>query len=196
MAGVGIALKGHAVLPRIRQLLPTFHCQLFRYVCPTHSAYPQERSLGMVPRLSRSFQAPQERFHTRASTSPFQPCIDSYRRNRCVRLRHISPVSFPFGPPTATYTPSHSIVERSTQPNSTTTLTTRSSELDRLLNGLPSTRFSLSPSGLLLLNARVYVPDHRPGHGSLRAHSHTAVETRSPYGRSLWFQQDVSTTST
>jgi transposase InsO family protein len=41
-------------------------------------------------------------------------------------------------------------------------------ELDRLLKGLPSTRFSLSPSGPLLLDARVYVPDHRPDQGSLR----------------------------
>ena len=35
-------------------------------------------------------------------------------------------------------------------------------ELDLFTKGTPSTRFSVSPSGLLLLDRRVYVPDHRP----------------------------------
>jgi len=41
-------------------------------------------------------------------------------------------------------------------------------ELDRLHEGLPSSRFSLSSTGLLLLDARVYVPDYRPTRGNLR----------------------------
>ena len=41
-------------------------------------------------------------------------------------------------------------------------------ELDRCLNGNPSLRFSISPSGLLIFDRRVYVPDHRPDRGNLR----------------------------
>ncbi len=41
-------------------------------------------------------------------------------------------------------------------------------ELDLCLKGSPSPHFSLSPSGLLLLDNRVYVPDHRPERGNLR----------------------------
>ena len=41
-------------------------------------------------------------------------------------------------------------------------------ELELCVNGNPSPRFSLSPSGLLLLNRRVYVPDYRPDRGNLR----------------------------
>ena len=41
-------------------------------------------------------------------------------------------------------------------------------ELDRLSQDLPSPRFSLSPTGLLLMDRRVFVPDYRPTRGSLR----------------------------
>ena len=41
-------------------------------------------------------------------------------------------------------------------------------EIDRLSQGLSSPRFSLSPTGLLLMDRRVFVPDYRPTRGSLR----------------------------
>jgi hypothetical protein len=41
-------------------------------------------------------------------------------------------------------------------------------ELECCRDGTPSDRFSLSPSSLLLLDNRVYVPDHHPDTGSLR----------------------------
>ena len=40
-------------------------------------------------------------------------------------------------------------------------------EIDRLSQGLPSPRFSLSPTSLLLMDRRVFVPDYRPTRGSL-----------------------------
>ena len=40
-------------------------------------------------------------------------------------------------------------------------------EFDLCLKGTPSPRFSLSPSGLLLFDHRVYVPDYRPKRGHL-----------------------------
>ena len=43
-------------------------------------------------------------------------------------------------------------------------------KLDLCTKGTPSPRFSTSPSGLLLLDHRVYVPDHRPERGSLHTH--------------------------
>ena len=43
-----------------------------------------------------------------------------------------------------------------------------SREFDLCSKGTPSPRFSLTPSGLLLLDRRVYVPDHRPERGNLR----------------------------
>ena len=44
-------------------------------------------------------------------------------------------------------------------------------ELDHCLQGSPAPRFSLAPSGLLLLDCRVYVPNYRPEQGNL----HTQV---------------------
>ena len=41
-------------------------------------------------------------------------------------------------------------------------------EYDLCSKGTPSPRYALSSSGLLLLNSRVYVPDHRPDRGHLR----------------------------
>ena len=41
-------------------------------------------------------------------------------------------------------------------------------EYDLCVKGSPSLRFSLSPSGLLLKDHRVYVPDYRPERGNLR----------------------------
>ena len=41
-------------------------------------------------------------------------------------------------------------------------------ELDRCLRGSPSPRFSLSTTGLLLFDRRVYVPDYRPEQGNVR----------------------------
>ena len=43
-------------------------------------------------------------------------------------------------------------------------------EFDLCSKSTPSPRFSLSPSGLLLLDRRVYVPDYRPDRGNLRTH--------------------------
>ena len=41
-------------------------------------------------------------------------------------------------------------------------------ELNRCLQGSPAPQFSLAPSGLLLLDRRMYVPDYRPEQGNLR----------------------------
>ena len=41
-------------------------------------------------------------------------------------------------------------------------------ELDLCVKGSPSTHFLLSPSGLLLMDSRVYVPNYRPERGNLR----------------------------
>ena len=43
-------------------------------------------------------------------------------------------------------------------------------ELDLCVKGSPSTRFSLSPSGLLLMDSCIYVPDYRPEQGNLCTH--------------------------
>jgi len=43
-------------------------------------------------------------------------------------------------------------------------------ELDLCLNGTPSPRFSVSRSGLLLLDRRVYIPEYRPDRGNLHTH--------------------------
>jgi len=43
-----------------------------------------------------------------------------------------------------------------------------SREVDLCLKDTPSPRYSLSPSGLLLLDRRVYVPDYRPEQGNVR----------------------------
>jgi len=43
-----------------------------------------------------------------------------------------------------------------------------SRELDLCLKGSPSPRFSLSHSGLLLMELRVYVPEYRPERGNPR----------------------------
>ena len=40
--------------------------------------------------------------------------------------------------------------------------------LEQCLRGSPSAHLSLSPSGLLPLDRRVYVPDYRPDQGNLR----------------------------
>ena len=43
-------------------------------------------------------------------------------------------------------------------------------EIDRLSQGLPSPQFSLSPTGLLLMDRHVFVPDYQPTRGSLCTH--------------------------
>jgi hypothetical protein len=43
-------------------------------------------------------------------------------------------------------------------------------EYDHCLKGSPSPRFTLSSSGLLLMDRRVYVPEYRPEKGNLRTH--------------------------
>jgi len=41
-------------------------------------------------------------------------------------------------------------------------------ELDRCVANNPSPRFLLAPTGLLLLDRHVYVPDYQPDQGNLR----------------------------
>jgi len=43
-----------------------------------------------------------------------------------------------------------------------------SREVDLCLKDMPSPRYSLSPSGLLLLDRHVYVPDYHPEQGNIR----------------------------
>jgi hypothetical protein len=65
-------------------------------------------------------------------------------------------------------------------------------ELERCLKGSPSPRFSLSSSGLLLMDRRVYVPDFDPI-ARKPSHSRPPGEARPPNGWSLRLQQDAGT---